>query len=164
MNLVIDFLTSNKNRSEATIMKKKIKDFLSTEDGKAAFQILIGALLPLMTKSDKIPESIKDVIDNLGKEFRSNGMTHFATEFVDYISGPGAETFRKPVINSFENFKKFDEMTNENGEINVRAVVEPALSLLTLPNSREIKEEYLEYIEPDVATTKSKLKSYLKKK
>jgi hypothetical protein len=161
--LVIDFLASNKNGSEATIMKKKVKDFLSTEDGKAAFQILIGALLPLMTNSDKIPESIKDVIDTVGKEFRTDGMTHFATEFVDYISGPGAETFRKTVIKAFESFKKIDEMTNENGEINIRAVAEPTLSLLTFPKSKEIEEKDLEYVEHDVAATKVKLKSYSKK-
>ena len=112
--LIIDFLASNKERKEATAMKKKVKDLLSTEDGKAAFQILIGALLPMLTNSDKVPENIKDVIDTVGKGFRTDGMTHFAVEFVDYLSGPGAEKVRTTVIKAFESFKKLDEMTTEN--------------------------------------------------
>lgn len=103
--LIIDFLASNKEGKEATAMKKKVKDLLSTEDGKAAFQILIGALLPMLTNSDKVPENIKDVIDTVGKGFRTDGMTHFAVEFVDYLSGPGAEKVRTTVIKAFESFK-----------------------------------------------------------
>lgn len=161
--LIVDFLTSNKKGSEATAMKKKVKDLLSTEDGKAAFQILIGALLPLMTTSDKIPESIKDVMDTVGKGFRTDGMTHFATEFVDYLSGPGAETVRNTIVKAFEGFKKLDEITNDKGEINVRAIAEPTLSLLSLPSAKEEKEEELEYVETDVSAAKAKLKSSVRK-
>lgn len=162
--LIVDFLASNKKGSEATAMKKKVKDLLSTEDGKAAFQILIGALLPLMTNSDKIPESIKDVMETVGKGFRTDGMTHFAVEFVDYLSGPGAETFRNTIVKAFEGFKKLDDMTNEKGEINVRAIAEPTLSLLTMTGTKETEknEEELDYVETDVGAAKAKLNAMRK--
>jgi hypothetical protein len=157
--LIIDFLASNKEGKEATAMKKKVKDLLSTEDGKAAFQILIGALLPMLTNSDKVPENIKDVIDTVGKGFRTDGMTHFAVEFVDYLSGPGAEKVRTTVIKAFESFKKLDEMTNENGEINVRALAEPTLSLLSLPSPSKEEEDNYEVVETDVKGLKQSLKN-----
>lgn len=157
--LIIDFLASNKEGKEATAMKKKVKDLLSTEDGKAAFQILIGALLPMLTNSDKVPENIKDVIDTVGKGFRTDGMTHFAVEFVDYLSGPGAEKVRTTVIKAFESFKKLDEMTNENGEINVRALTEPTLSLLSLPSPSKEEEDNYEVVETDVKGLKQSLKN-----
>lgn len=158
--LIIDFLASNKEGKEATAMKKKVKDLLSTEDGKAAFQILIGALLPMLTNSDKVPENIKDVIDTVGKGFRTDGMTHFAVEFVDYLSGPGAEKVRTTVIKAFESFKKLDEMTNENGEINIRALAEPTLSLLSLPQpSKKEEEENCELVETNVSELKQSLKN-----
>ncbi|HNC57019.1 MAG TPA: hypothetical protein PLP33_16375 [Leptospiraceae bacterium] len=157
--LIIDFLASNKERKEATAMKKKVKDLLSTEDGKAAFQILIGALLPMLTNSDKVPENIKDVIDTVGKGFRTDGMTHFAVEFVDYLSGPGAEKVRTTVIKAFESFKKLDEMTTENGEINVRALAEPTLSLLSLPSASKEEEDNYEVVETNVSELKQSLKN-----
>ena len=140
-------------------MKKKVKDLLSTEDGKAAFQILIGALLPMLTNSDKVPENIKDVIDTVGKGFRTDGMTHFAVEFVDYLSGPGAEKVRTTVIKAFESFKKLDEMTTENGEINVRALAEPTLSLLSLPSASKEEEDNYEVVETNVSELKQSLKN-----
>lgn len=90
-------------------------------------------------------------------------MTHFATEFVDYLSGPGAETVRNTIVKAFEGFKKLDEITNDKGEINVRAIAEPTLSLLSLPSAKEEKEEELEYVETDVSAAKAKLKSSVRK-
>ena len=113
----------------------------------------------MLTNSDKVPENIKDVIDTVGKGFRTDGMTHFAVEFVDYLSGPGAEKVRTTVIKAFESFKKLDEMTNENGEINVRALAEPTLSLLSLPSPSKEEEDNYEVVETDVKGLKQSLKN-----
>lgn len=157
--VVIDFLASNKKGTEASAMKKKVKDLLSTKDGLAAFQLLIGALMPILASHDKVPENIKDVISQVSKGFRTDGMTHFAVEFVDYLSGPAAEQARQTIVKAFEGFKKIDDLAsgNINIESQIRALTEPT-SLFLVPTEKE--EEELDYVSTDeVAATKAKLKS-----
>lgn len=157
--VVIDFLASNKKGVEASAMKKKVKDLLSTKDGLAAFQLLIGALMPILASHDKVPENIKDVISQVSKGFRTDGMTHFAVEFVDYLSGPAAEQARQTIVKAFEGFKKIDDLAsgNINIESQIRALAEPT-SLFLVPTKEE--EEELDYVSnDDVAATKAKLKS-----
>lgn len=157
--VVIDFLASNKKGTEASAMKKKVKDLLSTKDGLAAFQLLIGALMPILASHDKVPENIKDVISQVSKGFRTDGMTHFAVEFVDYLSGPAAEQARQTIVKAFEGFKKIDDLANGNinVESQIRALTEPT-SLFLVPTE---KEEELDYVaaDDDIAATKAKLKS-----
>lgn len=51
-------------------------------------------------------------------------------------------------------------MTNENGEINIRALAEPTLSLLSLPQpSKEEEEENCELVGTNVPELKQSLKN-----
>jgi len=158
--VVIDFLASNKKGAEANSMKKKVKDILQTKDGMAAFQLLIGALLPLLATNDKVPENIKDVISQVSKGFRTDGMTHFAVEFVDYLSGPGAQQVRESIVKAFEGFKQIDDLANGKGslETQIRALTEPT-PLFLINNKEEVKEEEEEdEVIDEVKATKAKLK------
>ena len=98
--VVVDFLASNKNGEEKNKAIAQVSALLSTEDGRAAFSILIGAILPLLNQ--KLPEQYHPILDIFSQEFRVEGLTHFAVEFVDYLMGPGVEKLKELFTSNLE--------------------------------------------------------------
>ena len=154
--VVVDFLSSNKSGEDKSKTVEQISALLATEDGRAAFSILIGAVLPLL--GDKIPDQYRPILETFSQEFRVEGLTHFAVEFVDYLMGPGMETLKQLFTSNLEAVAE--------GDLTKIRVDAPVFQLIQGSKSQtdfsEKEEEKVEMVEVDVSAS-SKASKKLKK-
>jgi hypothetical protein len=144
---ILDLLASNKTKDQASKLRQQFTAMLSTEDGRAAFNIVVGTILPLI--SGKMPENLQETIEGLAQEFRTDGMSHFAIEFVDYLSGDGAEKLR-------EVFQKNLEAIREGDVTKIRVSTEtPSLHELIAPAKKALDFVVDEKVEKVEVTKKN---------
>jgi hypothetical protein len=150
--VVVDFLASNKSGEEKNKAVAQVSALLSTEDGRAAFSILIGAILPLLNQ--KLPEQYHPILDIFSQEFRVEGLTHFAVEFVDYLMGPGVEKLKELFTSNLEAVAE--------GDLTKIRVEAPVFQLIQGTKGELIKELDPQ-AEPEMVDTVSAAKQTKKK-
>jgi hypothetical protein len=79
--LLVEFLSKKQNKA-----KTEIEKFLISEKGKVAMSLAVGATLPLLI--DYFPEKYRDVLQEIGSEFRIQAETEIALALTDNVVAP----------------------------------------------------------------------------
>jgi hypothetical protein len=79
--LLVEFLSKKQNKARTEIEK-----FLISEKGKVAMSLAVGATLPLLI--DYFPEKYRDVLQEIGSEFRIQAETEIALALTDNVVAP----------------------------------------------------------------------------
>jgi hypothetical protein len=116
--LLVEFLSKKQNKA-----KTEIEKFLISEKGKVAMSLAVGATLPLLI--DYFPEKYRDVLQEIGSEFRIQAETEIALALTDNVVAPfvsqlghGLSTFELFSGNNTERVRVqvSEDLTEPTGE------------------------------------------------
>jgi len=113
--LLVEFLSKKQNKA-----KTEIEKFLISEKGKVAMSLAVGATLPLLI--DYFPEKYRDVLQEIGSEFRIQAETEIALALTDNVVAP----FVSQLGHGLSTFELFSGNNTERVRVQVsESLTEP---------------------------------------